>query len=394
VTAPALLAARPRLHGDVLLSRPLLRGPAEVCLVKDLRTGRAFEVAGKEQFLLRRLDGTRSLGEIGEDYARTFGRRLAEAHWQQLLTLLYGRGLLAAGPDAQGGGGRPATLPLIEACHRRVRFALTRPVVLPLAGLVLAMLVVLALHAGELAHGGWWLLRHARWLVAAVALAGVSAALHELAHGVVARHFGASVTRVSLVTLHCQVDDYLYLHSRGRQVAIALVGALVNAAVLLPLAAAWLAVQPGTAPRQALAGLLLVGAVQALVNLVPLPPLDGYRALGHALRTSRLATESRRFLRLAAAGAVGRGAGLAAYPRRARLVYTGYGLLAIGLYAAVLTGVLLAGRALAIDSLGSSVVLVTVIAVSMTLAGWLARPDPAARAAAAPNPSRDESRQR
>jgi putative peptide zinc metalloprotease protein len=375
-----MLDKRPALHPDVLLSRPLLRGTAEVCLIKDLCTGKAFEVADREQFLIRRLDGTRTLAEIGDEYAARFGRRLGDGNWQQLLRLLHGRGLLAAGPPGSpAAGGRPATVPAIEAAHRRLRFLLTRAVAVPLTALVLAMLVLLAWHAGELGRGVWWLLRHGRWLVAAVALAGLSAALHELAHGVVARHSGAAVTRVSLVTLHCQVEDYLYLRSRSRQVTIALVGALVNAAVLVPLTAVWLALEPGSAPRAALAGLLAIGAVQALVNLVPLPPLDGYRALGHALDTSRLATESRRFLRLAAGRLVGRGPGTAAYPRRARVIYTGYGLTAITLYAALLTGVLLLGRWLAIDTLGSSVVLIAVVAVFMTLAGWLARPDRSGR---------------
>jgi putative peptide zinc metalloprotease protein len=368
VTAPTLLDKRPALHEDVLLSRPLLRGPAEVCLIKDLRSGKAFEVADKEQFLLRRLDGTRSLAEIGDEYAGTFGRRLGEGNWQQLLRLLYGRGLLA-GPSTPDTG-RPPTVPLVETAYRRVRPLLHRDVVLPLIATVLVMMFVLGAHAAELGSGVWWLLRHGRWLVAAVALAGLSAALHELAHGLVARHFGASVSRVSLATLHCQVDDYLYLRSRSQQVTIALAGALVNAALLVPLAVVWLALAPGSAPRAALAGLLAIGAVQALVNLVPLPPLDGYRALGHALGTTRLATESRRFLRLALLRR-----GVAGYPRRARFVYAGYGSAAIVLYAALLTGVLLLGRWLAVDSLGSSVVLIAIVAIFMTLAGWLARPD-------------------
>lgn len=373
----ALLDKRIRLHPDVVVSRPLLRGTGEVGLVKDLRTGRAYEVAPKEHFLLAHLDGRRTLGEIGEEYARAFGRRLGEVNWTQLLQLLYGRSLLDVPEpgDHPEPAQPPPMLAFVDACHRRVRRALAPPVLLALAGLVLATLVLLAVHAAELGRGVWWLLQHSPWLVAVLLLTGFSAALHELAHGVLARHYGARVTRVSLVTLHCHVDDYPYLRSRAHQVAIAGAGTLVNGLVLVPLTVAWLALAPGTAPRAALAGMLLVGALQTVVNLVPLPPLDGYRALGHALNTARLATDSRQFLRLALARAVGGGPGIGGYSRRARIVYGTYGLVASALIGAAVAGVVLLGRWLAVDSLGSSVVLIAVVAASMTLAGWLARPD-------------------
>ncbi|MGW0897905.1 hypothetical protein ACWD0G_13070, partial [Streptomyces goshikiensis] len=82
-----LLGHRPALRPDVLLSAPLLNGPATVHLVKDPVSGASFEIGPKEFFLVSRLDGSRSLAEIGAAYAQAFGRRLGEGNWQQLLAL-------------------------------------------------------------------------------------------------------------------------------------------------------------------------------------------------------------------------------------------------------------------------------------------------------------------
>ncbi|MBK3619685.1 peptidase M50, partial [Streptomyces sp. MBT98] len=94
--APGALAAyRPALRPRVLLSDPLLDGAATVHLIKDAGTGNSFKVGPKEHFLIARMDGERSLAEIGEAYAGEYGRRLGDAHWQRLLALLGAKGLLA-----------------------------------------------------------------------------------------------------------------------------------------------------------------------------------------------------------------------------------------------------------------------------------------------------------
>ncbi|KAA6197708.1 peptidase M50, partial [Streptomyces parvus] len=98
--APGALADyRPALRPRVLLSDPLLDGAATVHLIKDAETGNSFKVGAKEHFLIARMDGERSLAEIGEAYAGEYGRRLADAHWRQLLALLGTKGLLAGAPE-------------------------------------------------------------------------------------------------------------------------------------------------------------------------------------------------------------------------------------------------------------------------------------------------------
>ncbi|MEV7090997.1 M50 family metallopeptidase [Streptomyces sp. NPDC093085] len=357
-----LLSHRPALRPEILLSPALLHGPATVHLIKEPTAGAAFEVGEKEYFLISRLDGVRTLAEIGDEYARTYGKKLAAPHWQRLLQLLGTRGLLAGGPPrpepaprAAGGPFRGTalrgTLRLVADAHatttrlhRVLRPALRAPVLIPLAVLVAAMEVVLAAHLPELARDTWWLVRHPAPLVAVCTLLWLSTALHELAHGIAARHHGGTVGEIGLrwrlpvAVMYCTVENYRYLARRWHQLVVAAAGAYANLLFLLPFLAWWAALPPGDPTRRVLSGLLLLGSVLGMVNFLPLPPLDGYTMLGHGLRVSALAPESGRYLRLRLRDREA----AAAYPPRARTLYLGY---AVGsaLFVALLLAALATG---------------------------------------------------
>lgn len=371
MTSPSpsgMLEHRPALRAGILLSPPLLNGAAVVHLVKDPGSGASFEIGPKEYFLVSRLDGSRSLAEIGEAYGEAFGRRLGEGNWRQLLGLLGSRRLLAGGPapGPAAGPGPQRTGTLLKGTLRLVAdadattarlHAFLRPVLRPfLLGLLLLVCLavegVLAASAGRLLGDLWWLLGRPAPLVAVATLLWLSTALHEFAHGVAARHVGGTVGEIGLrwrlpvAIMYCTVDNYRYLRRRRDQLAVAGAGAFANLLFLLPFFAWWTALPPGDATGRVLGALLLLGSAQALVNLVPLPPLDGYTILGHALRVTRLAPASSAYLRLRLRDR----AAAAAYPVRARRLYLGYGIgsavLVLLLAGVGVTAVLLAiGRA-------------------------------------------------
>ncbi|MBC7269383.1 MAG: site-2 protease family protein [Streptomyces sp.] len=336
---------RPRLRPGILLSAPVLRGPATVHLIRDPADGSAFEVGPKEYFLISRLDGARNLEEIGEEYARAFGRRLGEANWRQLLGLLGTRGLLVGAPQRQAPAAPPAPPrtgslyrgswrlvadadALTARMHRALRPLLRRRVVLPLLAACLAMEAVLAAQLGTLVRDTGWLFHQPVALLAVFTLLWLSTGGHELAHGVAARHHGGTVSEIGLrwrlpaAIMYCRVDDYRFLGSRLHQLAVGAAGAFANLLFLLPFALWWAALETGDPTRRVLSGLLLLGSVQALVNLLPLPPLDGYTMLSHVLGVSHYAPESGRYLRLRLRD----GRAAAGYPRRARVLYTAYGI--------------------------------------------------------------------
>ncbi|MFE3484703.1 metalloprotease [Streptomyces sp. NBUL23] len=349
----ALTSYRPALRPRVLLSDPLLDGAATVHLIKDAETGNSFKVGPKEHFLIVRMDGERSLGEIGEEYAGAYGRRLGDAHWRQLLSLLGAKGLLAGAParsPATGpapGAPAPAapapvpeprtllrgSLPLVADAdattarlHRAFGFLLAPPLLVPLLALVLAMEAVVAARSGELLVAAKGLLANPVLLTGTAVLLWVSTALHELAHGVTARHYGGRVAEIGLrwrlpaVIMYCTVDDYLYFGTRRHRIATALAGAVMNLVFLLPFCALWLFAPLDDATHDAFAALLLLGSVQAFAMLVPLPPLDGYRIAGQLAGATGLAASAGAYLRLA----LRRSPEAAAYPRRARIAYPAY----------------------------------------------------------------------
>ncbi|HEY9440508.1 MAG TPA: site-2 protease family protein, partial [Streptomyces sp.] len=198
----------------------------------------------------------------------------------------------------------------------------------PLLALIAAMEAVVTLRAGELLDAAAGLVTNPVLLTGAATLLWLSTALHELAHGVVARHYGGRVAEIGLrwrlpvVIMYCTVDNYLYLGNRRRRIATAAAGAVMNLVFLLPFCALWLFAPLDDATHDALAALLLLGSVQAFTMLVPFPPLDGYKIVSQALGTTGLAASTGEYLRLVAR----RDPAAARYPRRARLVYTAYGL--------------------------------------------------------------------
>src|SRR5262245_48682525 len=109
-------AAHPQLRPEVILGGPRRRGEQVVHYLRDPEGSGSHCVGDREFFLISRLDGQRTLGEIGQDYHATYGRRLGVAHWQHLLALLAHRGLLQGGarPSPNGAvatsltGRRPA----------------------------------------------------------------------------------------------------------------------------------------------------------------------------------------------------------------------------------------------------------------------------------------------
>lgn len=403
--ADTMRSLRPRVRADLLRSRALHRGAATVVLIKDVRSGRAYELAPREDFVVRRLDGTRTLAQIGTEYAHRFGRRLGDAHWRRLLWLLHRRDLLQvpdrepppASPATQDGTAGGAPLPWLDRWARAAGRIANKPT------LVAAMLAIVAAQALVLWDlGPVWraalAVRESLWLIPVVLLlTWASAVGHELAHALAARHVGCAVKRINLLLLRCEVEDYLYLPSRGAQVLIAAAGGLANGLFLVPVALAWLVVPADTHAATVVAAYLLVGSVQTWVNFLPLAPLDGYRICSHTLDMVDLAPESRRFLRTLPRQLI---RASARYPAGAAVRLSGYGLCWLALVGGAGAGMVAAAGAALEPTLGVAGYYTAAAVVLLTLAGWLARPGrrpapvgpPVATHAPDEKPSPDERR--
>ncbi|MEV4447192.1 peptidase M50 [Streptomyces mirabilis] len=401
--AASLLERRPARHPEVVLGPALRCGPRTVHLVRQRGTGRDYEVGPKEHFVLARLDGERTLADIGTAYAQTFGRRLGEDSWRQLLMLLAARALLAGGerrPDAASGrpmagdrtgsaAGRPPAArpeeerrpnrlsgelvfgdptPLLEWAHRRAGFLFSAWFLIPLLAALVTMEAVLALHSGEIwRHGTRALAAQPELAMLAFTLLWASTGLHELAHGLTCRHYGGRATEVGmrwnlpLVYMYCKADDVLFFPSRRPRVAAAAAGVIANLLFLLPFFALWLCLPPGDVTRDCVGAMLLIGSVKGLLNYLPLPQLDGYAMLCHALSTTRLSPETAGYLKLLTGHGEDVRRQRAAYPPHARAMYLGYAAvflvcvtgLAAGATALVLAEIPAAHHTLALAVLGA-----------------------------------------
>jgi putative peptide zinc metalloprotease protein len=397
--ATGLLQARPQLRPDILVSRRLVRGTAQIHLLLDPSTGARMEVAAKVHFVLDRLDGVRTLDEIGEDYAAHYGARLGEPQWHQLLGLMYGRRLLVGTAPAPEAGSTPAstararpglregrialvpdTPGLIERLHRLTGFARHPPVLIALLLLLVAQLVGTAAQLPALASATVSLRHRPLMLLAVAAAVWGGMALHELAHGLAGRAAGGRVTelgvrwRLPMVYLYCEVEDVRFLACRRHQVATAAAGALMNLALLLPVSLTLLLLGGSVQGHQVLSALLLTGTAAGLANLLPLPPLDGYRIAEYLLDTVQLAAETRRFAALALAGPVRGGPGAGSYPKRLRRIYGGYAVGWTVLTGALLTALGLLGGQLAPNGYSWPAGLTPPLAVATALVFLARRP--------------------
>lgn len=337
VDADAAAEYRPELRPRVLLSGAVLHGERYVHLIRNPEDGRSFEVGPREHYLIARMDGTRSLGDLGTAYAQQYGRRLGDANWRQLLGMLGSRGLLADGSaaasTAPSTAQAPGTLRMVadadataRRLHRAVGFLLHPLCLLPLLAAAAALETMLVLHADEVAAGAAATFANPVLITGAALLMWLSTALHELAHGVVAVRFGGTVGEIGLrwkpvPIMYCSVQNYLFLPRRRDRIYTAVAGAVTNLLFLLPFGALWLFAPVDDVTRDGLAGLLLIGSVQALAMLLPLPPLDGYKIVAQVVGATALAGSSRTYLRLA----LRRDPAAKRYPRRARFAYTAYG---------------------------------------------------------------------
>jgi putative peptide zinc metalloprotease protein len=399
----AYAGGQPALRSDVLISPALWRGAVRVHMLKDPCNGRAFRVGVKEHFIIARLDGKRSLAEIERAYAREFGFALSQAHWRRMLGLLHRRGLLVGSPPGRPGSGtvRPAgrrgahrrntllrgDVRLVAdpaACVDRLRrltgFART-PLFLVLAlVLVTAMEIGMALRGSELGREGLRAVLHLPSLAAVAVLLWVSLALHELAHGVVAGWFGGSVSEIGLrwrlpmIIMYCRVENYMYLPRRRHQVATAAAGAAANLLFLLPFYPLWALLPPCHPVRDVTAALLLAGTGQALLNLVPLPPLDGYQILSHVLGMADYAAESRKYLLLLTRRQQASRSMVSGYPRPVRLAYLGYAIGSALLVLGACTGGVLLCRHFLTDRFGAAATVVPTVLLALMVAATVARP--------------------
>ncbi|GAB3709397.1 M50 family metallopeptidase [Nocardiopsis oceani] len=357
---------RPSIRDDIVVGPPLIRRGRSIHVIKDPVADRLMTVGTREHFIITRLDGRNSLRDIADEYRTVFHRTLDDRSWGTIMGTLARRRLLTGtAPRAPGHTPDRQTEP--QRGLVRARLAVARPDV-PLGALarriglvfspwfvvsalvaVAVTLLVAVLNAPVLVEAvqeTWsrpWI-----GLLVFVVLWGFFA-LHEIGHGVAAKHYGARVAeigvqwRLPLLSPYCAVEDVQVLPRRQR-VHIAFAGVFVSLLVMPPVLLLWWAVPEGGTAHTFVSLLLFCGLVAGLVNFLPFLGLDGYTMLNHALGMENLARDSFAHVGASVRGRFGKGAqgvtgnardagdgqglGSAQSPRWVRSVYVAYAVTA------------------------------------------------------------------
>ncbi len=357
---------RPRLRADIMFGPPELSYGTTTYYMKDGYTQWFYRIGAKEHFIVSRMDGSRTLDEIGAEYESEFGRRLDQRSWAGLFKLLGTRQLLADGV-------READLAKLKqeaARHRKTdsnglfhwrlklvnpdalldkllpwfRFAFSPAFVAPALAAILALEIFVLLHEQAIAsdvqvsiHGSIAI----PVFVLSFALFWLIAAMHDTAHGLACKRFGGSVREMGIVWRYlsffpyCKLDDIVLFHNRWPRVYAAFAGAFLSLRALIRFGVLWWLSPEKSCLRDLSAMMLLLFNVASLMNLIPFVELDGYFMLSHAINIIDLRKEAHRFY---LAGLwkflFKKGTGTARYGRQGRLIYPVYGLLSLAFTAA------------------------------------------------------------
>lgn len=317
---------RPRLKGHVLVRRHRYRG-AIWYVIDDGATGKTHRFPRGAYELAGRLDGERSV----EDLWHLLVDRLGEDAPTQddviaALGQLHAADLLATDtlPDAgeayvrQKKQRRQVWLQNLKSpMSLRInlfdpdRF-LTRtlPLVAPLMGPVGALLWLAVTIPALLLVGTHWqeltgnladrVLAADNLLLIGLVYPLVKA-IHELAHGYVAKRFGREVREMGIMLLvffpvpYVDVSHASALASRWQRAAVGAAGMMAEVFVAALATYAWVMLEPGLARAVAFNVMVIAGVSTVLVNGNPLLRFDGYYILSDLIEVPNLGTRANRF---------------------------------------------------------------------------------------------------
>ena len=361
----------PRLRDEIVFGPPLRLGTHTVYHLKDRFSNWFYRVGTKEYFVFSRMDGTRSLRQIGEEYFAEFGRRLNDSSWGSLFSIIEKRQMLAntanmakledwkqeANKKKREGG---------RGLLRR-RFALLKPdrfltqllpwlaflfhpfFVIPALLCIVTLEVFVGFHAHNILQDMIAGYRNVWTIVLFLGITWVVAFFHECAHGLACKRFGGAVSEIGILWRYlsffpyCKIDDVLLFHNRWHRVYTSLAGVYINLLCILPFGVLWL-LAPAHSLLLAVSSIMLFSFnISSFTNLIPFVELDGYFTLNHMLNMVDLRKESNLYWKRGALKVLlKKGEGNSgAYTLRDRRIYFIYGLLSLTFTALFLIGSLI-----------------------------------------------------
>jgi putative peptide zinc metalloprotease protein len=313
---------RPRLRQNLHAS---IRdeGGSRFCVLEDPLSMRFYRIGLDEWRFFRELDGRRSVATILAQMARSGGGETFGANEAlQMLGWLKDRHLLVveqSGTTDQELAARAASLtarwlnPLVLRIplSRPDRFFSTlEPHLRPALGWIgfLAWLLVVTSGASKVAidwesfrQGFDGFLAPDNWFWIALVWVGLKV-LHELAHGIFCKHYGAAVREIGLLVIlfipmgYVDATASVAIPSRARRIMVAAAGMYAEFFAAGIAAWVWSGTQPGILNTVAHNAIVTGTVVTLLFNANPLMRFDGYFILAELLGIPNLATGGRQWM--------------------------------------------------------------------------------------------------
>ena len=314
---------RPRLRDGLRFSVQEQTG-GRVCVIEDCE-GSRFHRAGLEEYrFIRALDGTRTVASILAQFARDGGgESFTEAEAVQILRWLKDNHLLVVESGRAGGEREAAQRSLMHAMSwlnpLTIRIPLARPDrffaaieprlrwALGGAGFIVWLLVVLT-GAGHVAMN--WprferdfdgILARENWLWLLLVWA-VLKLVHELAHGLFCKHFGAAVREMGMMLVVFMPMGYvdatasIGLASKWQRIGVACAGMYAEFFLAAISAVVWARSGDGLVANVAHNAVFTGTVVTLFFNANPLMRFDSYYVLAELLGIPNLATRGRAWM--------------------------------------------------------------------------------------------------
>jgi len=358
----------PRLRDDIVFGPPQTHGANTTYLLKDRYTNWFYRVGSREYFLLSRMDGSKSLQILSEEYATAFGRKMNGQSWEGLFRLLEKRQLLVSGSEVayleelrlertrrdkrENTSLLRKRFPLVNpdrfltSILPLVRFAYTRAFVLSALLCIVALEIFVLFNLRTIILDAWSG-RSLPVFLCYIGFLGLFTILHEFAHGLTCKRFGGTVKEIGIIwrylllVPYCKIDDAMLFHNRWHRIYTSFAGVFVNLLVLVPFGLLWQYAPAHSAVKTLSALMLLWFNTNTFLNLLPFVELDGYFMLNHALDMIDLRQSSYQFWQKKLAQVVLRHkSSRVDYAVREQIIYLIYGFLSFIVTAGFLAGLM------------------------------------------------------
>ncbi len=320
-TPPASPPVRLKMRPDLVYNRVTYQG-VEYWVVKDPLAQKYYQFPPHVFYLLQRLDGTRSIDQLQEDYHKQYApKRITRNDLQQVLTRLHKDGLVTSEMPGQGiellkRGRKNKRLELFQKCSNilAVRFRGVDPegflnwlirytwwlftptavvITLSVASVALMSVVVNWAAFQSKLPGFDQFFDIRQWYLFIVVIA-VTKIFHELGHGLSCKRMGGECHEIGFMLLvltpclYCNVSDSWRLTNKWHRAAIGAAGMYVEVILATMATFVWWFVQPGLVQDICLRVMLVCSISTILFNGNPLLRFDGYYILSDLLEIPNL----------------------------------------------------------------------------------------------------------